>query len=174
VVEGSKDAGVTWKPLENGYDIFGVPAWSSAFASLSNGNSGLYITKTIDIRESGDFLADDEILIRFRLFSNSTINGWGWTIDNLFIQDIITDTEKALTTLVDVYPNPFKESITIRLERSGSTQVQLMNLQGQPLCEKNFEQAGTYTIDAKGLADGLYLVRISHGESTLIKKVVKQ
>jgi hypothetical protein len=49
-----------------------------------------------------------------------------------------------------------------------------MNLQGQPLCEKNFEQAGTYTIDAKGLADGLYLVRISHGESTLIKKVVKQ
>lgn len=91
IVEGSKDQGETWLPLLDGYDSRDKSNWLSLYNSTirgndseANGNEGLYHTREINILQT--FEPGDEILIRFRLFSDPFARGWGWAIDNLFIQ----------------------------------------------------------------------------------------
>lgn len=96
VVEGSKDGGVTWKILANGYDSRDNTAWLSKFNSSNDGatqpnstavgDPSLFKQRTINMTSNGNFVSGDEIVIRFRLFTDQLVHGWGWAIDNLKIQ----------------------------------------------------------------------------------------
>ena len=83
IVEGTKD-GVNWKPLVLGYDSRQDTLWYAAFASNGEGNPAMYRNHLINLLTT--FSAGDTILIRFRLFADESINGWGWSVDNLIIQ----------------------------------------------------------------------------------------
>lgn len=178
IVEGSKDGGVTWHPFLDGYDIIGQPAWVSAFNSQSNGTSALFRTRGIDLAESGDFVATDNVIIRFKLFANETINGWGWAIDNLYIQDPITDTEKDLESAITVYPNPAKGNITVEVRGLSSPyyNIQLTNVQGKQVYTAQGEAVNgkmSHTIEADYFPAGLYVVKISNEGRSVFKKVIK-
>ncbi|MEM6297086.1 MAG: T9SS type A sorting domain-containing protein [Bacteroidota bacterium] len=91
IVEGSSDNGTTWRPLVDGYDCQADRTWESTYRggvqgndSNAEGNEGLFRERTINLQST--FAAGDEILIRFRLFSDPFAVGWGWAIDDLRIQ----------------------------------------------------------------------------------------
>lgn len=93
IVEGSSDNGITWKRFVDGYDSRAnadwLARWNSAIIgdnSTAQGDPGLYKTRTIDLTASGNFKANDVVLIRFRLFTDAAAHGWGWSIDNVKIQ----------------------------------------------------------------------------------------
>ncbi|HNP18333.1 MAG TPA: T9SS type A sorting domain-containing protein [Fulvivirga sp.] len=85
IVEGSKD-GVNWTPLLDGYDSDANASWNG---SSTTATSNLYVTRTIDMKDT--FVSGDVVLIRFRLYSDALSNGWGWAIENLFIQGVDED-----------------------------------------------------------------------------------
>jgi hypothetical protein len=80
-VEGSDDGGLTWQTLGPGYD--------SRFAGFEGDGSALMAppaqTDATEHRISlaGVFEPGDEIIVRFRLFSDNALTGWGWAIDNV-------------------------------------------------------------------------------------------
>ncbi len=91
IVEGSSDNGTTWLPLLDGYDCQADRTWESTYRggiqgndSQAEGNEGLFRERTINLQST--FAAGEEILIRFRLFSDPFAVGWGWAIDDLRIQ----------------------------------------------------------------------------------------
>ncbi|MGF1532321.1 MAG: T9SS type A sorting domain-containing protein [Bernardetiaceae bacterium] len=91
IVEGSTDNGTTWKPFLDGYDARAQGAWLSLYNntiqgndSQGSGNSGLFRERTIFLQDA--FNPGDQVLIRFRLFSDPFARGWGWAIDDLRIQ----------------------------------------------------------------------------------------
>ncbi len=96
VVEGSKDGGITWKSFADGYDSRANADWLTKFNSgfdneefpnsTGQGNPGLYKPRTINMIGNGNFVANDEIVIRFRLLTDQLVHGWGWSIDNIKIQ----------------------------------------------------------------------------------------
>ncbi|NJM24665.1 MAG: hypothetical protein HC859_03230, partial [Bacteroidia bacterium] len=93
VVEGSIDGGVNWTPIADGYDSRDNSEWLSTYNSAitdnnstATGTPAMYKSRTIDMLASGDFDPGDEIVIRFRLFSDQLAVGWGWAIDNVKIQ----------------------------------------------------------------------------------------
>jgi len=96
IVEGSKDGGISWNPLLDGYDSRAQSVWLAKFNSSTDtstppnstapGDPTLYRTRTINMLAKGDFVADDEVVIRFRLNTDQLVVGWGWAIDNLKIQ----------------------------------------------------------------------------------------
>jgi hypothetical protein len=96
VIEGSKDGGLNWKPLANGYDSRDDAAWLAKFNSgfdneefpnsTGQGTPALYKQRTIDMTNNGFFAANDVIVIRFRLLTDQLVHGWGWAIDNIKIQ----------------------------------------------------------------------------------------
>ncbi|MBX2915370.1 MAG: zinc-dependent metalloprotease [Cyclobacteriaceae bacterium] len=91
VVDGSKDGGVTWTTVANGYDSRDFAPWLTRYNSASSGNNStavgdatLFRSRTLNLQDKFD--TNDEVVIRFRLFSDPGAAGWGWAIDNLKIQ----------------------------------------------------------------------------------------
>lgn len=91
VVDGSKDGGVTWTTVANGYDSRDFGPWLTRYNSaITNsistavGDPTLFRTRTMNLQDKFD--TGDEVVLRFRLFSDPGAAGWGWAIDNLKIQ----------------------------------------------------------------------------------------
>jgi Secretion system C-terminal sorting domain len=102
VVEGSKDGGVTWTPLADGYDSRDQAVWLTKFNSSKDGaaqpnstaagDPTLFKPRTINMLDK--FAPGNEIVVRFRLLADQLVHGWGWAIDNLRIQ--IDDTPPTI------------------------------------------------------------------------------
>ena len=62
--------------------------------------------------ENENFQAGEEVFIRFRLFSDPEISGWGWAIDNLRIQDTQVSVEDFISNNdFQIFPNPVSNEI---------------------------------------------------------------
>ena len=126
VVEGSQD-GLVWTPLGPGYDARDDDGWLTAFFQQDSGNPSLFRTRTYDLLET--FEPGDQILLRFRLFSDQVITGWGWAIDNLSIQAGATspgwsDTppESSASILAAEQPQPLQPEHQHRLQPGARTE----------------------------------------------------
>jgi hypothetical protein len=184
IVEGSSDQGETWEYLAPGYNCRFQSVWLTRYASAIDGDGNstavatpeLYKQHQINMLQTFD--PGTEISIRFRMYIDELAAGWGWAMDNLAIQTVITETDDALETGLHLYPNPTSEKITVEASSSSSPEfsIQLLTLQGQKVYEAT-EQAVdgkmAHTIAASHLASGMYLVKISNGSKSAIRKVIK-
>ena len=177
VVEGSSDGGITWTALADGYDATYNNDWLNAYSAQQAGSPDLFVSHQIDLLDT--FSPGDEVLIRFRLYSDSFVNGWGWTIDNLLIQESTTTSVPggadlpAAFSLHANYPNPFNPSTTITYDLPQHTDVELSvyDVAGRlvrTLLHQQEQAAGTYALTWDGrndagqtVASGMYLYRIS-------------
>lgn len=179
VVEGSDDGGVTWKTFANGYDATSQTAWSNAFTADANGSSALFKRRLINILDNGNFNANDEVFIRFRLFADATTTGWGWSIDNLYIQDAVTGVEESISPSdFTASPNPARDQLAIELKLPGNgvVDVGLYNVHGQPMIKQQGTLVGGVmktTMNVASLSDGFYLVKATVGNRQVVRKVIK-
>lgn len=190
IVEGSKNDGINWYPLADGYDSSDQITW------LSNYNSGIpsqeqdsgtrgsaewFFPRTITLTDNDYFVAGDTILIRFRLYSDPYAAGWGWAIDNLEIQRPVSADLKLLSPgEISVYPNPFTDNITVKIstvQRESQIQVELYNAVGQKIYATEEQGViGEYSdeINLSGYGNGMFLIKVSQdGQTVLTKKLIK-
>lgn len=187
IVEGSKNKGITWLPLTDGYDSRKQPLWEENFYhsiadmnSTTIGNSQLYISNQINMLANGNFSKGDTILIRFRLFSDPYAHGWGWAIDNLQIQVPLTASNSILLPgKINVYPNPFKSSFKVVTESTeviNMLQFELYNMQGQKISTELLRNiTGTLTSEIKinSINPGIYFLVIKeNGKQVFTKKMI--
>jgi hypothetical protein len=88
---------------------------------------------------------------------------------------IVTATSaKAETEALVVYPNPSNTgTLTLKLAATGNTgQASLLNALGQVVLTKNLTNAAEQTLTTRGLAAGLYTLRVTAQGQTLTRKVV--
>ena len=188
IVEGSKDGGVSWLPLLDGYDSGDNSAWLNHYNSLLNTTTGissatgtpnLYNSRLINI--SNTFDAGDEVLFRFRLFADELAHGWGWAIDNLQIQGNVTALELFFgnNPEVKLFPNPSPGNLSIEaglLRQPKTLELEVINLQGQSLLQKNVNHMTNLelseSLDLNTLPEGLYLMRIKTEAGVITKRFV--
>lgn len=113
------------------------------------------------------------------MYIDELVVGWGWSIDNLAIQSVITEAENTLEAGLSVYPNPTTEKINVEINNSSGSEfsIQLLTLQGQELYDATEPATNTrivHTIAAEHLATGMYLVKISSGSKSVVRKVIKR
>ncbi|ARK10249.1 T9SS type A sorting domain-containing protein [Fibrella sp. ES10-3-2-2] len=195
IVEASKNNGQTWLPLVDGYNINDKAEWitawnSSSAAGLPNetnstavGRPALLKPRTIFIQASGNFAANDVILIRFRLFSDQLVHGWGWQIDNLKVQVAppppILATEPLPLASFSVYPNPANGSVRVQAELSQTATEGIMTLSGPsgqtlrqlPIAVRNGKQISEQ-LDVSQLPAGMYFLQLNAGDAKQVKKIV--
>ena len=129
IVEGSLD-GVSWTPLADGYDASLHSDWLSAYDNEEDGTEALYKAQSIDLLET--YEAGDVVQIRFRLFSDPNAVGWGWAIDDLYIQsEPLGEIENNFE--LGVYPNPMSTKATINFTIKETGIMSLMDIQGRTL-----------------------------------------
>ena len=189
ILEGSKDFGETWYKLANGYDSGDNATWEQNYKdgiplngqdSETEGTAEWYVTRNISLLESGNFSVGDTILIRFRLYSDPYASGWGWAIDNLRIQKMVS---APLTTLspgnVNVYPNPFNNHFELEISPKkalNDIQIELFDMYGRSLFVRNEQNVSSFkeTIDMQKYSSGLFLLKVSeNGRPVVSKKIIK-
>jgi hypothetical protein len=87
---------------------------------------------------------------------------------------IVTATSaQAETNALLVYPNPSNTGqLTLKLATAGNGQAALLNALGQVVLTKSLTNAPEQTLSTRGLAAGLYTLRVSLDGQTLTRKVV--
>ncbi len=180
VVEGSLPGG-EWVPLADGYDARLHQPWLDVYNAQGLGKKELYKKHNINLLDT--FNPGDVILIRFRLSADEFVNGWGWAIDNLEIQETLTDvdeiTELPITfNLEQNYPNPFNPSTTIKfaLPSEQNVSIKVFDAIGREVETLISERltAGYHNViwNADRFASGVYYYRIQAGEFVSTKKLM--
>jgi Sortilin, neurotensin receptor 3, len=176
IVEGSVD-GTTWIPLGPGYDSGDSSDWLNAFNSGQNGNSSLFRHRSFDLLQT--FQWKDVILLRFRLYADGNLNGWGWAVDNLSVQvgsptPVGDQVPSGRFALNQNHPNPFNPMTTINfsLPKAGFASLKVFNLRGHLVQTLVDEELGTGPHqavwdgkDSRGgsVASGTYFYRLESG-----------
>ena len=164
ILEGSND-GVNWQPLADGYDSRSNETWLSTYNSNPNavGDESMYVTHFIDLLET--FSPGEKIFIRFRIFSDPAVVGWGWAIDNLIIQNeqILTAPEIKAKTRLSIYPNPVENLATIQYDsrEASHSSISIHDVEGKMVrFIENPGEGGQLTIDTQGLRSGIYFINL--------------
>lgn len=190
IVEGSKDGGLSWKPLLDGYDSNLQNSWSALFKKSIVGNNStsvptkdLFVKHEINMLANGNFSTGDIILIRFRLFSDPYSHGWGWIVDNLAIQDFETAFSPTLLSSGEVsfFPNPASRRLNVRIEAKKDIHSLLLkayNSSGKIVFNQAFPVESNLfqtAIDVSNFTPGLYLFTVEpeHGQ-VITRKIIIQ
>jgi hypothetical protein len=112
------------------------------------------------------------------MFSDDIRVGWGWAIDNLYIQDAVTGGVEDLEPNISVYPNPAKGDILVKAERihTPTFNIKLVNAQGLNVytaTENVIDGKISHIISSGSLVAGIYLIKIGDGTNSVIRKIVK-
>jgi hypothetical protein len=170
IVEGSKDLGLTWFNLTDGYDSRYVKSWETAYNSLIVDDNSKFVGKesmllkhTVFYRPSDKISAGDTLMVRFRLYSDPFANGWGWVIEDLSINSLVDALDDTGYEAVNIYPNPGTGIIRLVFDKSSgliSKPVNYSIFNPAGVCIKNDQttaDAETF-IDISGYSAGMYYI----------------
>ena len=179
VVQGSLD-GNMWFDIGKGYDATDNTDWENAYYSGSAIDESLYRKRTLDIHDR--FSSGDTVLIRFKLYADQAVNGWGWAIDSLNIQnpdvgisDKIANSGFALS---QNFPNPFTGITTLSytLPKAEQVNISVYDIHGRLVEQLVNEQLpqGSHQVDWNGrnVQAGTYYYQIKAGTYTETKKML--
>lgn len=182
ILEGSNN-GITWSPLADGYDARFNPAWQQALDRGENGTAALFTSHEVNLLNT--FAPGEQIELRFRLFADQNVNGWGWAIDNLSIQEALpTATEETASphsfSLYQNYPNPFREQTTIQYSLATPSPVELtvydmLGRRVETLVSSSVLPAGMHEFNWTGMdvASGTYHLVLESNEGRRTMTLVK-
>ncbi|UBM59778.1 T9SS type A sorting domain-containing protein [Marinilongibacter aquaticus] len=188
-VEVSFDAN-TWYLADDGYDSGAQSAWKELFNSTLTPSTAtnptsvgvptvaLYRTREIDLSDIFDDSLDGlSIFIRFRLYSDQFVNGWGWSIDNLAIQLPKPQPLASETDPFDlkVSPNPSTDFVDLKAKLAGVDKVELevMTVSGVNMFQENVDLSNnelSERLDTRSYAPGIYLVKLKSNKGVSTKK----
>jgi hypothetical protein len=180
IAEGSKDFGLSWFHLGDGYDSRYYDAWLTAYNSSSDGNNSTYVPDEsllikhyFFVRGTASVSAGDTILVRFRLFSDPYANGWGWFIGDLNVEPLIDMTSEVNYPGLVLFPNPGNGIFTVRNEGNGSAgsfRYSIFNSSGKCMLTGTGNGGSELNINISGYSPGLYFIVIySSGGTRSIK-----
>lgn len=186
IVEGSADEGTTWIPIGKGYDsgdkTIWLDRWNSSLdsdeSSTATGAPSLFQKRSLNMLEGTGFSAGDEIMIRFRLYADAFVNGWGWAIDNLSIQSPLTGISSILESGISVYPVPAHNRITVEwnADEYGALLLEITNLRGKTVYYETADSQSGLASKEIGIADlppGVYLLNARSANGSVMKKIIK-
>ncbi len=193
VVEGN--IGGNWYPLFDGYDSRADSNWERVFNSSATqgnvpnstgkGTPALYKTRTINIY-GGNYitnpaLAGSQMLLRFRLYSDQFVNGWGWAIDNLAVQKPapkpLANESVVKNEILTVSPNPAAEFVNLKLPvaRPQKVKVDIFSAIGESVYSEEISvQEGELNkqLSVRSYAPGTYVARVSSDKGYVTKRFV--
>lgn len=96
---------------------------------------------------------------------------------NVYIDQLVSFVLESETMQLRVYPNPFGQHLTleaIHIEKVNNFSVQLIDLQGRMITNRNWDSASPLVLDGLDLPSGVYFLRLrqmSNGASHTVKVV---
>ena len=83
-----------------------------------------------------------------------------------------TLSERKLAEIIETFPNPVQEMLTIRIPSTQIVAFTMMDNQGHVI--RSEQITGTHQVDMRGYAQGMYVLRFSQGGEVVIRKIIRQ
>ncbi len=155
----------------------GEPSGSYTYTISSDGGSGQVqgsgdLTSTITSVDALDLssLMAGTITLSLELSDPAGNTSTPYTTE--VTMDIPLGIGDGLSSLVEVYPNPAEEQITIKV-LEGTYSLQLLDLTGKELQRKIF--TGTeYSLEVNELTAGNYLLKLTNDNSSVTRKLIRR
>lgn len=99
---------------------------------------------------------------------NNDTDAWGYDINNAndgypVLESSVLSTSETTAQAMSVYPNPAKDNFTVE----GTGRLTVINLLGQRIMEQDVENQTVIT-----LPQGIYLLRLTNGHTSITKKII--
>lgn len=175
--------------IESGYDYVEVQAsgdngtsWTALcgkYTHAGNGNQddgkplydGQQLTWVQEEMSLNDYLGQT-IKLRYKLVSDQGVTGDGFYFDDLVVEGISSTTSVKKIDVISfgIYPNPAANSITLQLNNSEKSNLEIYDGVGKLIYNKPIVSA---TVSADWLASGVYYCRVTSASSkSELKKLV--
>ena len=178
VVEAQKPGDENWTALLDAYDSNDQNVWRFVYDREDTGRPTQFRSRRIDMTQTGDFEAGDEIFIRFRLFSDPFETGWGWAIDNLEIQTSSSVLEEELLEEFKIYPNPTYAdqlvTVDVNIKEPIEGQLNFLSSEGRLIFQDRINGLSSFQrqYNTSGLPAGTYIVQIASTEGNSSRQVI--
>ena len=169
VVEATAD-GLNWIPIVGPYDAGFSQEWLDLFNANDNPTGENFIRHSVNLTDF--FNPGQKILVRFRLHSDEDVVGFGWTIDDLFIQTEVVGTEKELADEFVMYPNPASDHLNISLPNE-NVKLTVVDIAGRKMVEKEVSQK-SIRLNTSKFKNGTYVLVIEGNGKKEVKKFIIQ
>lgn len=126
-------------------------------------------TTTFTVATSGTYYVGFHAFMPTGLGGSSSLR-----IDDINISEIVGIKDNSLSSSVSIYPNPTSDVINITSKIQGNVTVELFNAIGQQVYSSNFNQPFKTVVDVSHYAQGVYTVKLSSDNGTVVKKVTVQ
>lgn len=164
-IEITADCGETWETVFN--------QSGASLATTNDFKTNSYIpnlnewqTTTLDI---SNFAGNSEVSIKMTGISD---HGNVLYLDDVkFGPDATVGINDLEIPSIKVFPNPASNTITIELNNSVNTEIELVNTLGQTVLTKTSKNNSN--IDISNLDPGMYLVKIKTEKDELLSKIIK-
>ena len=172
-VQYSIDNGSTWQVLGTAND----PNWynnSSNVNELTIG--GQWSGRNTTLREYSYDLASlanrTQIIFRFHFASDELENGEGVLIDDFVIAGTLANDEQQIANMVEIFPNPSEHYFNVKWPHQENVLIQMFDITGKKVFEKNMEGNSTQIIDASSLSKGMYFLNFQTNQVYFSKKLM--
>ncbi|UKM66426.1 T9SS type A sorting domain-containing protein [Flavobacteriaceae bacterium GSB9] len=90
--------------------------------------------------------------------------------------EVLSVSKSDLESLIQLYPNPTKNTLILSLKGGikNNTVIQLYNSLGELVIKDYQVKSGEAVLNLHHLGAGLYFVKVSNAENTIVKKIMKQ
>lgn len=170
-IEATKD-GITWIPINSGYDASAHDDWSTAFNAATQGNSKLFREANYDLSQK--FSAEDTLLFRLQLKTDNAGTSWGWGINYVTIQVEPLGVDPEVSGDFKIFPNPASEQITIEytLAKSSTVGFQILDITGKTIATKALgvkragKQSEAIPLDKQATGNYILILNIDGGRKS--------
>ncbi len=169
-LEISNDNGNSWIPQCGKYTRKGIETHDFALDEpLYDGNQPQWINETVSLT---DYLNED-IFIRFKLYTDGGLRRDGFYFDNFKIKGIsenlgVSEIEQVI---FDIYPNPTGNYINIRSEVK-INKLEIFDLMGKKLLEIKKESINRVRLPR--INSGVYIVKLFSDEGISNHRIIKK
>ncbi len=106
-------------------------------------------------------------------YAKTVVDGWSSNPSNIIQITNVGISNNALFPNTNIYPNPFGDELVIELDNhSDLVLFEIINPMGQVICKDSF--LDKIVIKTNTFAPGIYIIKLTNGESVGYQKIVKK
>ena len=107
------------------------------------------------------------------MFPTRVNDGYDYSEPYDLVIDVQPDVSKINnnTNNIKLFPNPVKDELNIVLNNSSYNKVQILDITGKVVIEKNIDNSNRVNISTSKLKDGIYFCKI-YGEQIITEKFI--
>ncbi len=91
--------------------------------------------------------------------------------DRFYISRNPQISERKISDWVQIYPNPVKDKLTIRIPANEKGTIQLMDNQGREILSQQIK--GSFEMDMRDYPQGMYVLRFATDGEVVVRKIIK-